>query len=271
VNGMKTCKLLAGKFALLVQFLLAFICFLTLAIKWYYEKPRRPTLVWILDGTKQGVGSMTGHIGNIFLSTLLASLKKTLASSSSDECKWYLMNYLSDATLGILFNLTLLLSLNWFLKRQFDNRQIEQYGLKFGSYGNPISSTVWLTQLTVWLLIILIGKVLTFSCFYFISNEIDLLMSSFFGLFDGHPRVELVMVMIVIPFLLNSFQFWIQDSFLMIDPTAVVMGGDDDDEHDDDKVNLLPCLTALSSLSALVSLSLSLSHVLCLQAGRVEC
>jgi hypothetical protein len=253
VNGMKTCKLLAGQFAILIQFILAFICFLTLAIKWHYEKPRRSTMVWVLDGTKQGVGSMTGHLANIFLSTILAA--SLSSSSSDDECKWYLMNYLSDATLGILFNLSLLLSLNWFLHRQYDAQQLESYGLKFGSYGTPISSSVWLSQLLIWLIIILIGKLLTFSCFYLISTEVDLLLSSFFHLFDGYPKVELVMVMIIVPFLLNSFQFWIQDSFLMIHPTnsLATSGVDDDDE----KVSGAP--PSLSSLFTLHFVSLDLS------------
>ena len=34
------------------------------------------------------------------------------------------------------------------------------------------------------------------------------------SVFDGHPNIELVFVMMIIPFTLNSLQYWIQDSFL---------------------------------------------------------
>ena len=32
--------------------------------------------------------------------------------------------------------------------------------------------------------------------------------------FKGHKKLELVFVMMIVPFLLNSFQYWIQDNFL---------------------------------------------------------
>jgi len=34
------------------------------------------------------------------------------------------------------------------------------------------------------------------------------------SIFDGHPNIELVFVMMIVPFTLNSLQYWIQDSFL---------------------------------------------------------
>ena len=35
--------------------------------------------------------------------------------------------------------------------------------------------------------------------------------------FEGHPELELVMIMIIIPLVLNSLIFWITDSFLKND------------------------------------------------------
>ena len=32
--------------------------------------------------------------------------------------------------------------------------------------------------------------------------------------FKGHPKLELIVVMIIIPVTLNSLMFWVQDSFL---------------------------------------------------------
>jgi hypothetical protein len=35
-----------------------------------------------------------------------------------------------------------------------------------------------------------------------------------FAALSEYPKVELVMVMIVTPLVMNSFQYWVQDSFL---------------------------------------------------------
>jgi hypothetical protein len=265
LDGMKKCKLLSGQFAILVQFILAFICFLTLAIKWHFERPKRAPTVWILDGTKQGIGSITGHMANIFLSTIIAHSRyhHTVDENhgnadngdeeDDDECKWYLMNYLSDSTFGIIFNILILKLLSSFIHsfsspsspsspahgshspRHLHHRHPPHRSLiwfQFGYYGNPISLSIWFIQLLLWLLIVLCGKFLTFLIFYLISNEVNALISPAFLIFKGYPKVELIVVMILIPFLLNSVQFWIQDSYLMIDPT-------DKDEDDDEKVQLL--------------------------------
>ena len=32
--------------------------------------------------------------------------------------------------------------------------------------------------------------------------------------FQGHPKLELIVVMVFIPFTLNALMFWIQDAFL---------------------------------------------------------
>jgi hypothetical protein len=294
VDGMKECKLLSGQFAILVQFILAFICFLTLAIKWHFERPKRSPTVWVLDGTKQGIGSITGHMANIFLSTIIAhnryhhhtgnSLDDDNDGSSSssgngdgddiddddDECKWYLLNYLSDSTFGIIFNILILKLLSSFIHsfsspssspsspssssyyppahtshhsphhshhhRHHPHRSLIWF--QFGYYGNPISLSIWFIQLLLWLLIVLCGKFLTFLIFYLISNEINDLISPFFLIFKGYPKVELIVVMIIIPFLLNSIQFWIQDSYLMIDPSE--KSRDEDQEDEKVESQLLP-------------------------------
>jgi len=46
-------------------------------------------------------------------------------------------------------------------------------------------------------------------------NKYFLLMGNFIleG-FHGHPQMELVFVMVVVPVTLNSLQYWVQDNFL---------------------------------------------------------
>ena len=32
--------------------------------------------------------------------------------------------------------------------------------------------------------------------------------------FDGHPKLELIVVMVILPFFFNTLVLWVQDSFL---------------------------------------------------------
>mmetsp|Transcript_8980 Transcript_8980/g.13496 ORF Transcript_8980/g.13496 Transcript_8980/m.13496 type:complete len:277 (-) Transcript_8980:124-954(-) len=201
-----SCLLLGGTFAFFIQFLLALICFLTLVVKRHFEYPKRDILVWTMDGMKQGVGSATGHFANIILSGVLA---KGLVDG--DECQWYCLNYLTDATFGVTFNVSALMFIEAVSSKLFLS---DMRWFNFGEYGDPPSVSVWAVQLLVWLFIVLSGKVVIFSIFFFLSHYVDEFIRSLFSIFDGHPKVELVFVMIIIPFILNIFQFWVQDSFL---------------------------------------------------------
>jgi hypothetical protein len=37
---------------------------------------------------------------------------------------------------------------------------------------------------------------------------------SILSTFKGHPNIELICVMMIFPFILNTFQYWLQDNFL---------------------------------------------------------
>jgi hypothetical protein len=200
------CSLLGGNFSILVQLVLMVICFFTLVIKRFYERPQRNIIVWTLDGLKQGIGSMSGHLTNILLSPVLA--RKLI---DGDECEWYCLIYLTDATLGISFNLLCLTLIELISSKILIH---DVLWLKFGDYGNPPRVSIWFGQLSIWLLIVMVGKILIFSLFYLLSSQVDAIMTSFFAIFKGYPRVELVFVMILIPFVLNILQFWVQDAFL---------------------------------------------------------
>ncbi|KPP73228.1 transmembrane protein 110-like [Scleropages formosus] len=85
---------LLDDFGVLIQALLALVAFSTLMLKRFREPAsiRRPWRIWFYDTSKQAIGALFIHFANVFLSTL----------TIEDPCSLYLMNFLLDATLGML-------------------------------------------------------------------------------------------------------------------------------------------------------------------------
>lgn len=201
----QSCQLLGGVFSILVQLSLAAICVLTLVYKRQTEVPRRDWLVWFLDATKQGVGSSFGHFSNMFVSVVIAD-----SIVGADECQWYCLTYVIDCTFGTVLNLTFL-SL---FEKLVQHYQFATEYLNFGEYGDPPSMKIYALQLSIWLLFVVLGKCIILFILIQVINPLDKAISVLFSVFQNHPEAELVMVMIVIPTILNSIQFWVTDTFL---------------------------------------------------------
>lgn len=197
------CHLLSGWYATLIQGLIASLCILVLVIKRYTEVPRRDFVVWFLDVAKQSFGSSLSHISNIFLSIIIAR-----NISDSDECQWYILAYMADSVLGSMINFSLLS----IFERKMKHHQIEY--LQLGNYGNPPRITSWLLQLGVWTSIVLIGKIVVLCILIQFMIPFNSGLQKVFIIFSGHPKLELFVVMILIPMILNVLQFWITDTCL---------------------------------------------------------
>ena len=59
-----------------------------------------------------------------------------------------------------------------------------------------------------------ISKLIVFGIEFALANDLVDIGIYSLSFFDGHPNWELVFVMIIVPFFLNSLQYWIQDNFL---------------------------------------------------------
>lgn len=86
--------------------------------------------------------------------------------------------------------------------------------LIFGEYGDPPLLSKWIPQLVIWLIIVVIGKSIILFFMLNLIARIDTAIKYAFQIFSHQPEVELVMVMIVIPTILNTIQFWVTDNFL---------------------------------------------------------
>lgn len=84
----------------------------------------------------------------------------------------------------------------------------------FGEYGDPPLLSKWIPQLAIWLVFVVMGKCIILFFMLNLITRIDAVIKYAFQIFSHQPELELVMVMIVIPTILNSIQFWVTDSFL---------------------------------------------------------
>lgn len=189
---------LTDRFGVLIQGLLGIIAFSTLMLKRFREPAgvRRPWRIWFYDTSKQAIGSLFIHFANVLLSTL----------TKDDPCSLYLMNFLLDATLGMLV-IWMALKL---VSRLVEYKQWTL--LTLGEYGDPPQATAWLGQCGIYLLIMVLEKgVVSLVLLIPGWSELQEVLLDYIA----NPQLELVLVMLIVPFIVNAIMFWVVDSLMM--------------------------------------------------------
>ncbi|XP_069618448.1 store-operated calcium entry regulator STIMATE-like [Ranitomeya imitator] len=165
------------------------------------KEERRPWRIWSFDTSKQAIGALFIHFTNIFLSNL----------TEEDPCCLYLYctdNFLLDATLGMI--LTGLWLCVKFVSMIVQRRRCTL--LVFSEYGDPPQAGAWLGQCSLYLLIMIVEKTII---------SLDLLIPGWTKLqeilldYIPDPKLKLVLVMLVVPFIVNAIMFWVVDSLIM--------------------------------------------------------
>ncbi|XP_070610983.1 store-operated calcium entry regulator STIMATE-like isoform X2 [Erythrolamprus reginae] len=135
---------LLDRFGVFVQALLALVAFSTLMLKRFKEpkEERRSWRIWFYDTSKQAIGALFIHFANVFLSDL----------TESDPCSLYLMNFILDATLGMLLIWLGVKTVSWIMAR------CQWTYLVFGEYGDPPQAAAWVAQGFLYLLIMTFEK-----------------------------------------------------------------------------------------------------------------
>lgn len=87
-----------------------------------------------------------------------------------------------------------------------------EYEHKFDS--GEIDIKVWLLQIIVWGIIVATVKIILFFFQMLIAEFLELLSKILIGWLHIYPKLKLIFIMMVVPFLLNTFQYWVQDNFL---------------------------------------------------------
>lgn len=187
---------LMGSFGIFLQGLLAMMAFSILMLKRFREPKheRRPWKIWFLDTSKQAIGMLFIHFANVYLSDL----------TEEDPCSLYLINFLLDASLGMLIIYSGVRVVSAIVEwRQWDS-------LRFGEYGEPVQCTAWFGQCVLYILIVMFEKVLIMLVLLIPQwKELSLLNPI------NNPALELAIVMLIVPFFVNALMFWVVDNFLM--------------------------------------------------------
>ncbi|KAM9634429.1 store-operated calcium entry regulator STIMATE-like isoform 2-T3 [Morphnus guianensis] len=168
------------------------------AVKRFREpkEERRPWRIWFYDTSKQAIGALFIHFANIFLSDL----------TEEDPCSLYLINFILDATLGMLLIWLGVKVVSWIVQHK------KYTYLVFGEYGDPPQAAAWIGQCILYLLIMVFEK--TVISLVLLIPGWTKLQQILLG-YIPNPQLELVLVMLVVPFIVNAIMFWVVDSLIM--------------------------------------------------------
>lgn len=226
------CRLL-GPFALLVQGALGLVALLSLILKRYRERPKRPWKIFTFDVSKQVLGSILLHILNLAMSmfsstsgldpaALAAQQQDKLTAEQGGErpnpCSFYMLNLGLDTTVGIPILYVLLRILHGLALRTPLANPPES--IQSGYYGQVSATTSEGTQFTWYLkqcLLYFLGLVgMKFAVFFLLQLLPWLPWVGDWALrwTEGNEALQIAFVMFVFPLCMNVFQYWIIDSFI---------------------------------------------------------
>nr|XP_009677677.1 PREDICTED: transmembrane protein 110-like [Struthio camelus australis] len=155
---------------------------------------RRPWRIWFLDTSKQAIGMLFIHFANVYLSDL----------TEEDPCSLYLINFLLDATLGMLLIYAGIRAVSSIVEWQ------QWESLRFGEYGDPLQCSAWVGQCALYIMIMTFEKTVIIIVLLIPQwKEVALLNPI------ENPQLELAIVMLIVPFFVNALMFWVVDNFLM--------------------------------------------------------
>lgn len=202
----KSCKLLEGFLTYFLQSLLGLLALTIIYFKWKREYPKRENKVVLFDVSKQIFGMAFAHLLNIAIAIMLSS-----HFMSNNECRWYFINFLIDVVFGIPINYGLLCLSNYYIRKHSIKR------LETGNYitGYNCCNISYTMQLCLWIFIILLSKTLTLLIVILpFQNQLNSFGKWVLGPVSSNVNLELAVVMVIFPIILNIIQFWVQDNFL---------------------------------------------------------
>lgn len=203
----ETCQLLGNAFGYCIQLTLGVVAFTSLVYKRFRvpKEKRRDWDVWGRDVSKQAFGAGAAHFWNMVFSVAMADGRK-----QDNPCIFYLVNFLVDSLFGCLGNFGMLWAVTYFAEK------MRVTTLRTGEYGDPPKNSVFALQLVTWLWIVTAVKiVLLYVIVMPFSSSFYAAIHWILNPVDAHPKLELVIVMVLIPLVVNIIVFWVTDNFLM--------------------------------------------------------
>nr|AAH24583.1 Tmem110 protein [synthetic construct] len=82
--------------------------------------------------------------------------------------------------------------------------------LRFGEYGDPLQCGAWVGQCALYIVIMIFEKSVVFIVLLILQWKKVALLNPI-----ENPDLKLAIVMLIVPFFVNAFMFWVVDNFLM--------------------------------------------------------
>eukprot|EP01056_Protomagalhaensia_sp_Gyna25_P000218 Protomagalhaensia_sp_Gyna_25__217@NODE_10_length_9035_cov_36_916852_g6_i2_p6_GENE_NODE_10_length_9035_cov_36_916852_g6_i2NODE_10_length_9035_cov_36_916852_g6_i2_p6_ORF_typecomplete_len264_score30_20STIMATE/PF12400_8/3_4e32_NODE_10_length_9035_cov_36_916852_g6_i227733564 len=200
-----------------VQILLGILSFASLLGKRWMERPRRTWLIFCFDAGKQAIGSLFAHSLNLSF----AFGQSEFTEGPGDACDYYWLNIMLDTTLGVFIAYITLMAI---LSTPLVKGRLGVPITRYGYYGNPPEMRLWAFQLLVWLGVIAIMKFIILLFLVVGQNMFEAVAQLVLLPVHYSPNAKLLVVMILTPIVMNTFQYWITDNFIKFNEISYPSG-----------------------------------------------
>lgn len=134
-------------------------------VKRFFEKPKRPLMIWCLDTFKQIFGQSLQHCLSLFISD-------SIGADYGTQCEWYLMVVAFDCTLGVFFSYLIQKLILGYLEGTKFHYKTGIYTVNedqtFDEDHLKIDYKIFILQICVWSVVVLIVNIwCLFINFYF--------------------------------------------------------------------------------------------------------
>lgn len=153
--------------------------------------------MWFFDTSKQALAALVIHFINILIAEFFGGI---------DPCSQYIISFVLDSTVGLLIIYIGVILTQFVAKARGSDM------LNFGEYGKPFPKVeYWYYQTVAYICIAVVAKIMVsfmLQAHFWIEVQRILLLPI------PNPEVEIIMVILIIPFFINVIIFWVTDNIL---------------------------------------------------------
>ncbi|NDH06631.1 hypothetical protein EBX93_12045 [bacterium] len=216
------CRLIPGLLGLALQGILFLGVCLVLLMKKQLDDPPRSWATFLADSSKQMIGAGWLHALNLLCSWALEDIGRkgeAAEEEGGDACDWYFINIVVDCSLGVFVEFLLLKGWSFVIERLglpglSDALESGQYYEPLGYGQEPrFQRGRYMKQLLMWLAIVTQMKLLLVAFFLAAHGWLVSLAHRALAPIPSE-EAKLIMVMVVVPYAMNTLQVWLVDAFI---------------------------------------------------------
>jgi hypothetical protein len=215
---METCLIIGNSFANIMQVVVLVLAISSLFIhkilvennilNIFKDNLRRRTWpIWFMDNLKQGISTFIAHWWAVFISVYLGS--------DSDECGIFFIQFMIDTLIGLLLSFVFSKASIKLLDYFCPNISVKWFTIgNYSSYVNYQKYLIWLVQCLHWCLCSMLARIICSSILILAYPKFLEFNEHFSNQFVNNRHTELLLVTLIIPLIIDTFQFLIQNWFL---------------------------------------------------------